>query len=209
MAKILTKPYRTFTPFTGDLPDPLHDYEQSITYHYNDLAAEFDNTSEVVTEIVSNGLNNIPDLPPIGTPIEADELYIHDGQVYRVRQTHNVTIYNPGDIPALFTVYRIETTDMGWVAGEKVDVGALRIYDGIKYECIQSHQTQTDWIPPAVPALWKVYQEPSGGSEWAVGVAYTIGDLVTYNGNKYSCRQNHTSQAGWTPTAVPALWLLQ
>ncbi|TSC33658.1 glycosyl hydrolase family 18 protein [Corallococcus sp. Z5C101001] len=42
---------------------------------------------------------------------------------------------------------------------------------------------------------------------WAVGVAYSVGTRVTYEGRVYQCRQAHTSQADWTPVAVAALWL--
>lgn len=45
-------------------------------------------------------------------------------------------------------------------------------------------------------------------SEWATGVAYQVGDQVTYLGLTYQCAQAHTSQAAWTPAAVPALWTL-
>ena len=34
----------------------------------------------------------------------------------------------------------------------------------------------------------------------------TQGNLVTYSGTVYRCLQAHTSQAGWTPTAVASLW---
>lgn len=37
-------------------------------------------------------------------------------------------------------------------------------------------------------------------------VVYTVGDIVAYNGTLYRCAQAHTSQAGWTPDAVRALW---
>ncbi|MGH8888338.1 MAG: carbohydrate-binding protein, partial [Acidothermaceae bacterium] len=47
---------------------------------------------------------------------------------------------------------------------------------------------------------------PSGVRQWAPGVAYKIGDQVTYNGIEYTCRQAHTSQVGWEPPNVPALW---
>src|SRR5579872_1934059 len=40
-------------------------------------------------------------------------------------------------------------------------------------------------------------------------VAYATGALVTYNGSEYKCLQAHTSQAGWDPADVPALWSLQ
>ena len=51
-------------------------------------------------------------------------------------------------------------------------------------------------IPPAPTApAW------SGAS-----VAYEVDDLVSYSGVVYRCLQAHTSQAGWTPSAVASLW---
>ena len=41
---------------------------------------------------------------------------------------------------------------------------------------------------------------------WAVGKAYEVNDRAQYNGTLYKCVQAHTSQAGWTPDATPALW---
>ena len=43
--------------------------------------------------------------------------------------------------------------------------------------------------------------------EWEVGVAYAVGDRRQYEGLLYRCVQAHTSQADWTPPAVPALWV--
>lgn len=42
---------------------------------------------------------------------------------------------------------------------------------------------------------------------WAVGVAYGVGDRRQYDGLLYRCVQAHTSQAGWEPPMVPALWV--
>lgn len=42
---------------------------------------------------------------------------------------------------------------------------------------------------------------------WQSGVAYTVGDRRTFEGLLYRCVQAHTSQADWTPPAVPALWV--
>jgi len=42
--------------------------------------------------------------------------------------------------------------------------------------------------------------------EWQSGVAYAIGDEVAYLGIDYRCIQAHTSQVGWQPPNVPALW---
>ncbi|TDD38471.1 chitinase [Nonomuraea terrae] len=41
---------------------------------------------------------------------------------------------------------------------------------------------------------------------WAPGTSYAAGTVVTYNGVSYVCLQSHTSQAGWEPPNVPALW---
>ncbi len=43
---------------------------------------------------------------------------------------------------------------------------------------------------------------------WAPNVAYAVGDTVTYGGSTYKCLQAHTSQIGWEPPNVPALWQL-
>ena len=42
--------------------------------------------------------------------------------------------------------------------------------------------------------------------EWSYPVSYKIGDEVTYQGKTYRCIQAHTSQSGWSPDIVPALW---
>lgn len=41
---------------------------------------------------------------------------------------------------------------------------------------------------------------------WHTDTAYTLGIRVQYGENLYKCVQAHTSQADWTPPAVPALW---
>lgn len=41
---------------------------------------------------------------------------------------------------------------------------------------------------------------------WAAGVAYAVGDQVTYDGVTYSCLQAHTSQSTWEPPNAPSLW---
>jgi chitinase len=46
-------------------------------------------------------------------------------------------------------------------------------------------------------------------AEWAPNVAYSVGNLVTYQGPTYKCLQSHTSLVGWEPPNAPALWQLQ
>jgi hypothetical protein len=41
---------------------------------------------------------------------------------------------------------------------------------------------------------------------WQPNTAYAVGALVTFNGQEYRCIQAHTSEVGWEPPNVPALW---
>lgn len=141
-------------------------------------------------------------LPSTGEPVEAGVIYGYGSGLVICRQSHTRTAHNPADIPALFAVYRVDGGMLAWVAGEMVAVGNQRVYEDITYTCIQAHQTQ--FTPDLTPALWEAV---ATSNEWQVGVAYTIGDIVTYQGAEYQCRQSHTSQVGWEPPNVLALWL--
>ena len=41
---------------------------------------------------------------------------------------------------------------------------------------------------------------------WKVDTAYTLGERIRYNEKLYRCEQAHTSQTGWEPPNVQALW---
>lgn len=41
---------------------------------------------------------------------------------------------------------------------------------------------------------------------WKAETAYTVGERIRYGGKLYRCEQAHTSQIGWEPPNVPALW---
>lgn len=41
---------------------------------------------------------------------------------------------------------------------------------------------------------------------WTAGGAYTAGFKAQHSGRLWRCRQAHTSQEGWEPENVPALW---
>ena len=53
-------------------------------------------------------------------------------------------------------------------------------------------------------------EDALGGMElfavWAVETSYGIGTRVRYLSKLYRCVQAHTSQSGWEPPNVPALW---
>jgi len=48
-----------------------------------------------------------------------------------------------------------------------------------------------------------------GVVEWAPGQTVAAGDLRGWAGVVYVCVQGHTTQAGWEPPNVPALWTPQ
>ncbi|WP_203818504.1 lytic polysaccharide monooxygenase [Paractinoplanes ferrugineus] len=58
-------------------------------------------------------------------------------------------------------------------------------------------------VPPAsVPGAG------APGKAWAANASYRIGDVVTYRGKRYQCRQSHTSINSWEPSIYTlALWL--
>ncbi|CAF0868601.1 unnamed protein product [Rotaria sp. Silwood1] len=43
--------------------------------------------------------------------------------------------------------------------------------------------------------------------QWQTNYAYSVNDLVMYQGKIYKCRQGHRSQLDWIPPDVLALWL--
>lgn len=150
-----------------------------------------------------------PPLPSSGT-LKIGEIYSYNNGAVMVRQTHERTIYAPEETPALFSFWRDNASaELAWMDGEKVEKGWKRTFDGKTYECLQAHQTQADWTPTTtLGTLWNVYVDPLSVSEWKAGVAYIVGQKAIYQSKTYECLQAHTSQAGWTPTAAPALWKL-
>ena len=78
------------------------------------------------------------------------------------------------------------------------------LHGGKEFETLVDNNVWT----PAHGLQWRdvAYVAPPTGAWSGASVAYKVGDKVTYSGKTYTCRQAHTSQAGWTPTAVPALW---
>lgn len=98
-----------------------------------------------------------------------------------------------------------------WRAGIAVQVGDVFTYKGALWRCIQPHTTQDDWAPDLTPALWhrvEIIAEEEV-RVWAAGIDYIIGDEVAYpdaESELYICLQAHTSQEGWEPPAISALW---
>jgi len=150
-----------------------------------------------------------PLLPDSGW-LEQGIIYSYNNGAVMVRQPHERTIYPPEQTPALFSFWRDNaSSELAWMEGEKVEEGWRRTFGGKTYECLQAHQAQSDWTPTAtLGVLWKEVVVIPADNAWAVGIAYKVGDIVTYLGKRYSCRQAHTSISTWTPVAAASLWLL-
>ena len=98
-----------------------------------------------------------------------------------------------------------------WQPGIEVKVGDVYTFGAFLWRCLQDHTTQGTWTPDLVPALWRKVEIISEDAVrvWAAGIDYVVGDEVAYpdaDGTMYTCIQAHTSQTGWEPIAVPALW---
>ena len=71
------------------------------------------------------------------------------------------------------------------------------------------------WEPGTVDGAWdRIGDAPDEPAPvpvddypaWAPNISVSVGDVYTHNGVAYSAVQAHTTQAGWEPPAVPALW---
>ena len=82
--------------------------------------------------------------------------------------------------------------------------------DGETYRNIAHAWLNINDTPAAYPQGWA--QEtglPADVAPWTVGESVKVGDLREYSGVIYRVLQAHTTQAGWTPPMVPALWTPQ
>ena len=83
------------------------------------------------------------------------------------------------------------STTPEWIPGESylAERNDIVSYEGFLYRCIQSHVSQEDWFPTAVPALWTRYDPPGTIPEWRQPLgsedAYNFGDIVTHNGKTW------------------------
>jgi hypothetical protein len=103
---------------------------------------------------------------------------------------------------ALAEIPAPDLPDEGWL-----EVGDVYHYNDKLLIVRQSHN-RMHFAPEDTPALFWVKNTTGGGGiqEWIVGEQVAVGDLRTYEGTTYVCIQGHTTLAGWTPPAVPALW---
>ena len=92
-------------------------------------------------------------------------------------------------------------------------VGEIVIHDGRAWKSLIG---QNVWEPGTTGAenLWEELTgevptpDPVEAAAWEPGQQVSAGDLREFEGAVYRAVQAHTTQAGWEPPLVPALWSL-
>ena len=138
--------------------------------------------------------------------VEVGDVYMYDDNLYEVIQAHTIqSDWTPMVAKSLWKRFYEPSDDPSdWIqptgAHDAYPLGARVMYNGDIYK---STIAANVWSPDVTG--WENLTAPEIG-EWAVGVAYKVGDEVVYDGMNYCCLQAHTSQAGWEPSKVSALW---
>lgn len=121
---------------------------------------------ELTPELLDLAMSTVPICTPKngdkwrpGIRVEVGTELDHYGVTWVVLQRHITQAdWRPELTPALFKRKQGKPKPgetLPWIAGEHVNVGDKRKYDGRTFVVIIAHQTQAGWTPPAVPALWE------------------------------------------------------
>ena len=93
-------------------------------------------------------------------------------------------------------------------------LGAIVSFNGKQYKSLINANV---WTPTAYPGGWAEVTEtvppvpepePISADPWVAGESVKAGDLRMYDEKIYSAVQPHTTQEGWEPPKVAALWAL-
>lgn len=78
-----------------------------------------------------------------------------------------------------------------WAPHVAYKAGAIRLYEGCLYRCIQAHTSQEGWEPPKAESLWVKIADPA--EEWpawsqpiSAHDAYRAGDKVSHSEKKWT-----------------------
>ena len=94
-----------------------------------------------------------------GTQVDTGDVYRWDGTLVEALQPHTVEAWwlDLASLPP--SLYKVHRTDDGtgpieWQPGISVTTEDQVWYDGVLYDVLQGHTTQTGWEPPNVPNLF-------------------------------------------------------
>ena len=100
-----------------------------------------------------------------------------------------------------------------WEPNTAYSIGDKVVYEGLAYEVIQAHTSQSDWLPNELPALYKLFYQtstddgsivipnwvqPTGGHD-----AYSIGDKVQFEGVIFESTMDNNT---WSPSEYAEAW---
>ena len=102
-----------------------------------------------------------------------------------------------------------------WEPNTAYSRGDKVVYEGLAYEVIQAHTSQSDWLPNELPALYKLFYQTSTDDgtivipEWKQPLgghdSYNTGDLVFHKGKAWESSVDgnvwEPSVYGWTEYA--------
>lgn len=77
-----------------------------------------------------------------------------------------------------------------WAPDTEYIIGSAVVYEGKLYRVNQTHTSQSDWLPPSVPALYTERVPPNVIPNWTQPLgghdAYPLGALVVHNGQTWA-----------------------
>lgn len=155
-------------------------------------------TLSVVTSPNSNTGNNPPTAPLDlhSTEVTANSVTLAWQPSISSNELSNYIVYRDG-----IEIGRTSAQELGFVD--------TALTPSTRYSYFVAALDSTGKLSVPSNVLAATTSSQSGGSEypeWAVGVTYSTGDIVTYNGQAYICIAGHTSQIDWAPPAVVTLW---
>lgn len=102
------------------------------------------------------------------------------------------------DLSLVAAKYNVKSTDAAYDAA--CDINDSKVIDLFDLVMVAKKIGATTPDNPEEPDI--ELATPWDGN----GVAYKLGDKVSFNGKNYECTFGHQSQPGWSPTAAPTLW---
>ena len=115
--------------------------------------------ADVLSEAEVEAVSGLYDDLTAGTAVATGDVYRWDGTLVEALQPHTVEAWwlDLASLPP--SLYKVHRTDDGsgpieWQPGISVTTEDQVWYDGVLYDVIQGHTTQTGWEPPNVPNLF-------------------------------------------------------
>lgn len=196
-------------PHVAGVVGLLRSYDKSLTYAQVDsllksTAQPAGSTTEYGAGIVDvyAALQQLSGTSPI-TQVAAPAFSLPAG-TYKGQQKVSLSCTTAG-ATIRYTINGQEPAETSPVYTEALTISATTT---VKAKAFEAGMTASQTVT-ATYTIESTNPDNPSAAPWQAGKAYLIGDVVSYDGKTYVCRQSHTSLLGWEPSNVPALWLLK